>query len=92
MTANNPPFEFFFQMEAREPHPSQERQFPDGMRLDIAGGEPVACEVTLPYPAPGIGTLTGVCQFCRRSFSIPAHGRADDPCWLRLGCRILSRA
>jgi hypothetical protein len=65
------------------PHPD----YPYGIALDLAHGKTPSCEVTLAYPAPGVGTWIISCAECGFSFAITAAGRPDDPTKVRVPCK-----
>jgi hypothetical protein len=62
--------------------------YPYGIALDMAHGRK-SCEVSLPYPAKGVGTWFILCEECGATFAITAAGRADDPTKVRVPCKEL---
>lgn len=63
-------------------------QFPEGVMLDLSKGAQTTCEVDIPYPAEGIGIWRVECPLCGGTYAVSAAGRADDPRWLRVGCKL----
>ena len=71
--------------EARcEPHPD----YPNGVHIDLSNAEQQTCTVPIPYPSPGRGSYVIACKLCKRAVSITADGMADDPCTLKIACKL----
>jgi hypothetical protein len=66
-------------------------EHPYGIALDVSRGARAACDLDLPYPAPGVGTWIVVCDVCGFSAAITAAGRADDPTKVRFPCKASGR-
>lgn len=64
--------------------------FPNGHRigLDLALTALTACVLALPSPTKGRGHWRIVCNRCRVAVSLPTTGHRDDPCTVRLPCRL----
>jgi len=45
------------------------------------------CGFGLPYPAPGVGTYSVVCDDCRFTALVTVAGRADDPRSIAMNCK-----
>lgn len=75
----------------REPQCPADPKFPNGVELDYAPDEPVACVVTLPYPAPRCGAYFIKCEKCGMSVACTAAGRRDDPRTVRIPCKTYGK-
>ena len=61
--------------------------YPFGIALDVSEGAAAACDLDLPYPAPGVGTWIAACDVCGYTTAITAAGRSDDPTKVRMPCK-----
>ncbi len=65
--------------------------FPNGVKLDCAGPGRLACDVTLPYPAPECGLWRVSCSTCGLFVAVTAAGRTDDPTHVRIPCVVAGK-
>lgn len=70
----------------REPREAPDPSYPDGIRLDVSQGAPLACVADLPYPAPRCGMYAIKCRDCGANALVTTAGRPDDPCSIKLAC------
>jgi len=64
-------------------------QYPDGMNVNLALGPAAkSCLVQLPYPARRCGVYQITCRECEIKVALTTAGRADDPCSVRIGCKV----
>ena len=66
--------------------------YPDGVDMDLRGGNADGCRVALPYPASSCGLHLVECLICGLRVAVTAAGRPDDPRIAILPCRPLARA
>lgn len=69
-----------------EPKGRPDPKYPNGIDLDMAGGQRLSCLVALPYPAPRCGYWRVMCNTCHFAVVVTTAGRADDPRTVRLPC------
>lgn len=67
-----------------EPDP----KYPEGVLVDLSRGRFKTCVVDVKYPAPGVGQHRIVCSTCGMSAVVTAAGRADDPRYVKLPCKV----
>lgn len=71
----------------REPKVAPNPAYPDGIDLDMTGGQGgKTCVTDLPYPARRCGHYTVECETCGLRVVITTAGRADDPRSVTLAC------
>lgn len=62
--------------------------YPAGSSIDVALDAMRACQVELPSPATRCGHWMVSCRACGFAITLRAAGRADDPCRVRVPCRL----
>lgn len=72
----------------REPVGPPDPTYPHGVAIDVALDAMKACRVELPCPAARCGLWVVVCQECGFAIALATAGRADDPCSVRVPCRL----
>lgn len=63
-------------------------KYPNGIGVICTSPGTRTCKVDLPYPAPECGWFEIECRECKSSSLITASGRADDPLWIELPCKV----
>lgn len=69
------------------PHPA-DPAYPAGTAIDVALDAMKACRVQLAYPAARCGLWVITCRVCGYAIALATAGRADDPCSVRVPCRL----
>jgi hypothetical protein len=72
-----------------EPKAAPNPDYPDGMDIDLTGGDRLAkaCKTALPYPAKRVGYYVITCPRCHMKTIITTAGRPDDPRSVKLACK-----
>jgi hypothetical protein len=72
-----------------EPKSPPNPDYPDGIDIDLTGGDRVtkSCKTALPYPAKRVGYYVATCGKCGLKTIITTAGRPDDPRSVRLPCK-----
>ncbi|MBR0883890.1 hypothetical protein ACVMGC_000966 [Bradyrhizobium barranii subsp. barranii] len=72
-----------------EPKHPPNPQYPDGVDVDLTGGDRLArnCKTSMPYPAKRVGYFVVTCGKCHFKTIITTAGRPDDPRSVRLPCK-----
>lgn len=71
----------------REPQCAPNPSFPNGIDVELARRDQMACSTDLPYPAKRCGTYIVECQNCGIRVGITTAGRADDPKSVSIPCK-----
>lgn len=75
-----------------EPQGPPDPTYPNGMGADFTGGAGPGCSTLLPYPAKRCGYFLVSCRACKSNAILTTAGRADDPRWVRIACKITGRS
>ena len=62
--------------------------YPNGIALDMSEGAVTTCSTPLPYPAKRCGAYQIACTVCGLRALVTTAGRCDDPCSVKLGCKL----
>jgi hypothetical protein len=73
----------------RDPTQPPDPKYPDGIDIDLTGGDRLArsCKTSLPHPAKRVGYYVVNCAHCHFTTIITTAGRPDDPRSVRLPCK-----
>jgi hypothetical protein len=71
----------------QEPRCAPNPDYPNGVDLDISGGETPFCFTDLPYPAKRIGLFEIKCMNCGQIVAVSTAGRPDDPRSIKMACQ-----
>jgi hypothetical protein len=71
-----------------DPKAPPNRDYPNGVDIDLTNGAPRACQAALPYPAKRVGYYLVSCDVCGFRGIVTTAGRRDDPRSVRLPCKI----
>jgi hypothetical protein len=72
----------------RDAHFPADPLYPNGHAMDVALDAPRACRAELPYPAARVGIYIVHCRVCDYRIALATAGRCDDPCSVRVPCRL----
>lgn len=67
-------------------HPADPR-YPSGIDVTCAQAGQKSCCFNVPYPAPGVGTYSVLCDTCHFTALVTVAGRTDDPRTVTLPCK-----
>jgi hypothetical protein len=62
--------------------------WPCGSAIDVALDALTACRLELPWPAERCGLWIVTCRRCGFHIRLETAGRADDPCSVKIPCRL----
>jgi hypothetical protein len=73
----------------REPKCPPNPAYPKGKPIDCTGGAEHFCQTDLPCPAKRCGLWYVECEACGANALITTAGRPDDPCSVKLPCKVV---